>query len=225
MAQFREIFRGFLGTRVADEAMGSNFIEYVDFEREWLRSYVEDGFFNRLFLELLQDVLNGINDDPEGYLRGVLKFMDQVSDRSLLPDEGPKRLFPSESSPVYVARLVVSEPERGVGFNIVFPPTDPAYSEVSDELYVRSCHRLGLKEHFMPFGVLWSDAYYFRGAAYLRGDVEGEITDSGYEVFEDWEQTWAILHTNRAVFFRLNPPYFPKDSKEIIDKIAKTRGK
>lgn len=172
-----------------------HFAAYAEREQDWLKRYVRAGTFSHSFLPALQGVHHQILHDPMTYLREVSRFKYQTGAR--IP--GPI---------IYVARLVVSRPEPGVGFNIVFSPSDPSHQEVGTELYPRTLERLGLSEHTLPFGVLWADAYYYQGSAYLHGNLEGKVEESGHEVFHDWETTWAALHhPEAAVFFRLSQHY------------------
>lgn len=184
------------------------FTPCAEFEKAWLQRYVEAGIFSRSLLPALQAVHDQILSDPQAYLREVSRFERQICQGIPIPADipsGVRVLGPI----VYVARWVVSKPEPGVGLNIVFSPSDPAYHEVAKELYPRTVTALELAEHTLPFGVLWADAYYFQGSAYHCGEIEGSGEESGYEVFHGWEQTWAALHTEAAVFFRLDPPYRP----------------
>lgn len=147
----------------------------------------------------------------------MLNFEYKTYGKDLTPNNVPSNVR-IVSPKIYVARLVVSKPEQGVGFNIVFSPSNPAHQEVAKELYPRTLHRLGVEKHTLPFGILWADAYYYQGLAYFRGNIEGDVVDSGYEVFDLWDMTWAYLHTDVAIFFRLDPPYIPSNAKEIIEK-------
>lgn len=174
------------------------FTAYAEAERDWLGHYVHAGIFNFRHLNVLQQVHDQILHAPETYLREVAAFERQMG-------------LGSEWPIIYVARLIVPKPEPdGIGFNIVFSPSDPHYQEVASQLYPRTHDEL-LRERLLPFGVFWADAYYYQGSAYQCGKVEGSLEESGYEVFHVWEQTWSALHNPKAaVFFILAPPYIPQ---------------
>ncbi len=196
--------------------------QYQANEQAWLTAHVADGIFDQNYLDLLKLVHNQMTDRPRDYLLGVARFTKQVLGEGATGDKlGPDaRLLTPK---IYVARLVASVPNRGVGLNIVFGPTDPSHHEIASELYPRTLHKMGIDEHVIPYSVLTADAYYFQGSAYNQGKIEGDVIDSGYKVFNDWEQTWAYLHTDRAVFFRLGGPFIHPNSREILAGESATR--
>lgn len=194
------------------------FAEYAEEEIKWMRTFVEMGVFNPLFLKLLEDVHQQIERDPKNYLEGVLNFEYVAYMRNLTGYEIPPNVN-LVNPKIYIARLIVSQPEKGVGFNIVVGPNDAFHPEVSKELYPRFCSRVSREQMLMPFGALWADGYYLQGSTYNQGERDTSI-DSGYEVFEYWKQTYEYLHTPMAWYFRLQPPYMPPDAKEIMEKIV-----
>ncbi len=186
--------------------------QYLEHEAAWARDAVEDGFFPPLMVELVSQLHTDMRADPGKYAAGAIKFMHRAFGKDLTPDKiGPNVRL--KEPKIYIARLLVNQAGRGVGLSIVFSPNDPLTREVGQELYPRTLGRMRTKDNIMPFGALWADGYYFQGLAYRRGEVEGnEVRDSGFEAFDDFDQTYAHLHTDSAYFFRLAPPYITREA-------------
>lgn len=171
-------------------------------ERKWLSALVKTGVFNDVHTGLLTDVYNEMLKEPGTFKTGLSGFIS----RTFADGISAERIGPNvrvKNVNIYVARILAGPG----GLNVVFSPGDPAFLEVQS-FYEKACGKLGVEEFPLPFGIFWSDAYFFRGNEYFRGIVNPE-EDAGWEVYENWEVTWNTIQAGHPAFFKLGAPWLP----------------
>lgn len=177
-------------------------------EDVFLKGFIEGGVFSNLHFNLVRDLRKQISEEPKEYLKGLFKFFETIRGNGLGVEEESPGEIPIE---LYVARLLAG-PKKGVGLNVLFSPGDQAFEQVRG-LYNRNLEKLDVDGLVLPFDVFWADGYYYRGSEFFRGEADKDM-DSGWEVFELWDQTWSMIQTHAAIF-RLGAPEIPVVAEKL----------
>ena len=183
-----------------------DYLEYQSFVRSWLDDGIELTWFHPVSRDLLENTLRETIEDPETFKAGVASFVHTILGEGIASEKIDSNVRVKQPE-IYIVRILAGG--NGTGLNIIFSPGDPSLSDVQ-KLYREQCEKLEIPEHVMPFDVLWSDAYYFRGNVYEKGRMSPD-RDDAEDVFGVWDQTWAIILSGKPLFYKLGGPVFPPE--------------
>src|SRR3990172_405192 len=175
----------------------TKYADLVEAENTFIEAFTQGGMFPDLLPELVKLTRKEIIETPKEYLEGLLKFFRLIAGQGLAVESDTKAPIPKE---MYIARLVAQAEGdySGIGLNYLFTPGDPAIDDIR-LLYARNNTTLKVSQLVMPFTVLWSDGFYYRGLEITKGDVTSDSHLPTFE-FQHMEQTWAQIQTHAGIF-------------------------